>query len=182
MGGEKTQDKTIKKQKSETVDGEALVAFIEQCYRLYEQKMYRAAYCILRDSAWAEDAVQDAFLKLMKGQVYFADAGSDDCKKYIITVIRHSAIDIYNKKKRERELFCFCNQTLSGERVCAPESGGKIDVQEIMSVLSPRYYEVVDCLAVKNLSVKETAGKLGISEANVRKRFERAKKMLRRAK
>ena len=51
----------------------------------------------------------------------------------------------------------------------------------MISTLSPRYYEVVDCLAIKNLSVKETAKRLGISEANVRKRFERAKKKLKQA-
>ena len=44
--------------------------------------------------------------------------------------------------------------------------------------LPEKYYLVVNCLAVKNLSVKETALELGITEANVRKRFERAKLML----
>lgn len=53
-----------------------LIAFIEKCYQLYEQKMYQAAYYIVQDSGWAEDAVQDAFLKLMKGRVYFEDACS----------------------------------------------------------------------------------------------------------
>ena len=86
--------------REKTPDGKARIAFIENCYQLYEQKMYQAAYRILYDSARAEDAVQDAFLKLMKGGVYFEDAASDDCKKYIVTVIRHSAIDIYNRKKR----------------------------------------------------------------------------------
>ena len=79
--------------REKTPDGKARIAFIENCYQLYEQKMYQAAYRILYDSARAEDAVQDAFLKLMKGGVYFEDAASDDCKKYIVTVIRHSAID-----------------------------------------------------------------------------------------
>lgn len=162
-------------------DGKALTDFMENCYRLYEQKMYQAAYRILQDVGWAEDAVQDAFLKLMKGRVYFEDAGSEDCKKYIITVIRHSAIDIYHKKKRERELLCFCDVSLCGERAdIRDERGGEADVKEMMKALSPRYSDVVYCLTVKKLSVRETAGELGISEANVRKRFERAKKMLKR--
>ena len=40
---------------------------------------------------------------------------------------------------------------------------------------------MVDCLDVKNLSVKVMAEKLGISEVNVWKRFERAKKKLKQA-
>ena len=77
------------------------VKFIEACYRLYEQKMYYVAYSILHDEGKAEDAVQDAFLKLMKHEVQFDRADSDDCKRYIITVIRNAAITIYNKTKKE---------------------------------------------------------------------------------
>ena len=160
-------------------DGKRLVMFMETCYRLYEQKMYQVAYRILQDNTWAEDAVQEAFLKLMKGRVYFEDACSEDCKKYMITVIKHSAIDIYNRKRKGQALFCFGDEAVYGNGEASRDFGGEeVDVKEIISVLSPPYYEVVDSLAVKNLSVKETAKKLGISEANVRKRFERAKRKL----
>lgn len=69
-----------KKKNVRMQDGKELVIFMEKCYRLYEQKMYQVAYRVLQDSTWAEDAVQNAFLKLMKGQVYFEDVHSDDCK------------------------------------------------------------------------------------------------------
>ncbi len=80
----------------------ASIRFIERCYKLYEQKMYHVAYCILRDEGLAEDAVQEAFLKLMKSNVDFKDVKSDECKQYIITIIKHASIDIYNRKKRNR--------------------------------------------------------------------------------
>ena len=73
----------------------ASIRFIERCYKLYEQKMYHVAYCILRDEGLAEDAVQEAFLKLMKSNVDFKDVKSDECKQYIITIIKHASIDIY---------------------------------------------------------------------------------------
>lgn len=185
MRKQTAQDVKVTKQNIKMQDGKALAAFMEKCYQLYEQKMYQAAYRILQDSGWAEDAVQEAFLKLMKGQVYFEDACSDDCKKYIITVIRHSAIDIYNKKKREQEVLHFCGEALYRERDARQKQNfceEDVDVKELISSLRPRYLDVVECLAVKNLSVRETAEKLGISEANVRKRFERAKKKLKQAK
>ena len=65
--------------------------------------MYQVALSILRDPGLAEDAVQEAFMKLMKSDAFFADAWSDDCKRYMITVIKHASINIYNKKKREAE-------------------------------------------------------------------------------
>lgn len=126
-------------------EGKALVAFMEKCYQLYEQKTYQVAYYIVQDSGWAEDAVQDAFLKLMKGQVYFEDACSDDCKRYIITVIRNSAIDIYNKKKREQEMFCSCDEESYKEKAEMPKEDGEVqELMELISGLSSRYYEVVE--------------------------------------
>ena len=78
----------------------ASIKFIEKCYKLYEQKMYQVALSILRDPGLAEDAVQEAFMKLMKSDAYFEDARSDDCRRYMITVIKHASINIYNKKKK----------------------------------------------------------------------------------
>lgn len=156
--------------------------FIEKCYQLYEQKMYQAAFGILHDSGRAEDAVQEAFLKLMKGQAYFENAESEECKRYMITVIKHSAIDIYNKKKREQEIICFLDRDIDGEtKGTALKEGDREEEEELKTLISglrPKYYDVVEALALDNLSVKETSGRLGISEVNVRKRFERAKKML----
>ena len=81
----------------------ASIRFIENSFKLYEQKMYQVAYSVLHDQGLAEDAVQEAFVKLMKHNVYFEDLESDECKRYMITVIKHSSIDIYNKKRKERE-------------------------------------------------------------------------------
>ena len=50
-----------------------------------------------------------------------------------------------------------------------------------MDCLPEKYYDVVECIIIKQFSTKETALKLNITEANVRKRYERAKKMMRQA-
>ena len=108
----------------------ASIRFIENIYKLYEQKMYQVAYSVLHDPGLAEDAVQEAFIKLMK----------------------HIPVQDYED--------------------------GINDIKELISSLPEKYYLVVNCLAIRNLSVKETALELGITEANVRKRVERAKLML----
>lgn len=155
------------------------IKFIEACYQLYEQKMYQAAYKILHDSSLAEDAVQDAFLKLMQRKIWFDDPKSDDTKRYIITVIKHSSIDIYNKKKKEQSILYLSEQdSLKDCTIVPDDTDVKADMEELISSLPPVYYETVVCLVIKNLSVKETAAKLGITDTAVRKRFERAKRML----
>lgn len=160
-------------------DKKASIKFIEECYKLYEQKLYQVAYSILRDSGLAEDAVQEAFLKLMKSDTYFEDAKSEDCKRYIITIIKHSSINIYNKKRKEKEIIFLSNQddihVDTNSQVEVSESNS---LEDLIGYLPSKYYAVVNCLVIKDLSVKETSRELGITESNVRKRFERAKMML----
>lgn len=161
-------------------DKRARIKFIETCYKLYEQRMYQVARSILRDSGMAEDAVQEAFLKLMKSDIYFADAASDDCKRYLITVIKHASITVYNQKQKERETMYLCDKDeLAKEPAAIYEEPYLEQIRELIGDLPPKYSAVVNCLILENLSVKETAEKLGITEANVRKRFERSKVMLR---
>ncbi len=160
-------------------DKKASIKFIEKCYKLYEQKMYQVAYRILHDSGQAEDAVQEAFLKMMKSSVYFEDAESEHCKRYIITVIKHASINIYNKNRKEQEVLCFSdNQEMFEDTYYQNEISDADNLKELISELPSKYYVVVNCLVIQNLSVKETANELHISEVNVRKRFERAKVLL----
>lgn len=161
----------------------APLRFIEKCYKLYEQKMYQIAYSILRDEGMAEDAVQDAFLKLIKRKIYFHDVKSDDCKRYIITVIKHSSITIYNRKRREQEIIYLSNQDSDFKQTKEEETDDdRQKLYSLMDKLPDKYYAVVNCMVVKELSVMETAKELAITEANVRKRFERAKLLLKTIK
>ena len=160
------------------------IFFIEKCYELYEQKMFRVALSVLHNESLAEDAVQEAFLQLIKHKVHFDMADSDDCKRYIITVIRNASINIYNKRKNENHIVSFTEEL---EAVCeseavAPDNNTEAETEydPLMNTLPEKYYDVVYCLVVKDYSIRETSLRLGISEANVRKRFERAKKMMRR--
>ena len=52
------------------------------------------------------------------------------------------------------------------------------ELDELLRSIPQKYANVIYYRVVEELSVKETADKLKISEANVRKRYERAKKLL----
>lgn len=156
------------------------ISFIETCYKLYEQKMYHVAFRILNDEGLAEDAVQDAFLKLMKHEVQFEKADSDDCKRYIITIIRNASINIYNKRKRENEVMYLTDDDEKAGAYVEMDPELDDDWKSILKGLPEKYYEVVYYLVIEDFTTKETAAKLNISEANVRKRYERARQMLRK--
>lgn len=159
------------------------ISFIEDCYKLYEQKMYHVAFAILHNEEQAEDAVQDAFLKLMKHKVKFDSPGSDECKRYIITVIRNAAINIYNRNKRDCEVTYLTDniEIMESRATVLPESDAESDeqIEQLMGCLDGKYYDVVYCLVVRDMTTRQAAEELGITEASVRKRFERAKVIMR---
>jgi len=157
------------------IDNSKQVKFIERCYELYEKKMYRVAYNILHDAEAAEDAVQNAFVKLFKSKVIFEDECSDDCIKYIIRAIKNSAIDIYNERSRE---LIVSIEDVPEIPYTNSSPDDEFSLTEDIQKLPSKYREVVECLAIREMTIKDTANYLQISEANVRKRFERARKLL----
>ena len=159
--------------------------FIEKCYKLYENKLYNAAYGILRDVQLSEDAVQDTFLKLMEKEIYFENASSDVCKKYLIKCIKNSAINVYNKRKLEQERAFLSDDevmgNISSEQSVEDEVAEKYDndaLKYAITRLPEKYRKVIKFLVIENMSVRETAYMLDISESAVRKRYERGKIML----
>ena len=159
-------------------------SFIERCYELYEQKMFRVALSVLHDEKLAEDAVQDAFLQLIRHKVFFRKADSDDCKRYILATIKNTSINIYNKRKSENRIVSYSDnlEEICGEQAIEDDrSEPAAECTPLLNSLPPKYYNVVNCLVIHDYTVAETAEKLGITEANVRKRYERARKMMRQA-
>ena len=157
-------------------------SFIERCYELYEQKMFRVALSVLHDEKLAEDAVQDAFLQLIRHKVYFGKADSDDCKRYIIKVIKNASINIYNKRCNENRIVSYSDnlEEICGDQAIEDDKNEpEAECTPLLNSLPPKYYNVVNCLVIHDYSVAETAEMLGITEANVRKRYERARKMMR---
>ena len=155
------------------------IDFIEACFRLYEQKMYGVAWHILQDESMAEDAVQDAFLRLIKREITFEDPESEECKRYILTVIRNTSIDMYRERQKNQEML-FLTDSIEDLEAETEDSAmvPRPDITAYIRQLPKKYRNVVICIAEEELSVRETAVRLGISEATVRKQYERAKKRL----
>ena len=113
---------------------------------------------------------------------FFQDPESEECKKYIITVVRNAAIDLFNERRKSQEISYLSDDDEVFEQAVLDESEQGTEEHEWlvdhMEQLSEDYRRVVLCIAGRNMSVRETAKHLGISEANVRKRYERAKKKL----
>lgn len=70
---------------------------LEQLYGLYEKKMYAVAYSILHNEWQAEDAVQDAFVRLFKNIRKIKNLEEEKTRAYVLRTIQNVAIDLYRK-------------------------------------------------------------------------------------
>ena len=149
---------------------------IDTVFKLYEQSLYFEAYKILHDTYLAEDAVQEAFLRLIRHRDRIKDPSSREVRGYVYKTLKSAALDIYRRQKRHRENCCVLEETIAAADGQMPDfSTSPIDA------LPEKYASVIRCLFISGLSVRETAAVLRISESCVRKRCERARKILKKA-
>ena len=166
----KNGGETLKCQMSESEKAELLFA-------LYEQEMYRVCLAILGDPYTAEDAVSESFLKLLKNRDRIADPRDDSCRRYVIKTAKNTAIDMYRKKAREREILEDLPENQVSD-VPLTDDMSPIDTEDVLERLSKKYRDVIVCMCINGLTVRETSAVLKVSEACVRKRLERARHQL----
>ena len=152
---------------------------IETLYRLYEQPMYFVAYKILHDEYLAEDAVHEAFLRLIRNRRKIADPASPTARSYVYKTIKSAALDLYRKQKKQHENCLLLDEAMENTIMAAEPTD--FLPQSLLAELPPKYAAVMRCLFLDRLSIRETAAVLEISEALVRKRCERARKQLKEA-
>ena len=149
---------------------------IDALYRLYEQSMYFEAHKILHDEYLAEDAVHEAFLRLIRNRSKIADPQSPAVRRYAYKTVRSAALDLYRAQKKQRE-HCLVLDEAIENTAASPEEITNLPLS-LLADLPSKYAAVMRCLFLDGLNVRETAAVLKISEALVRKRCERARKLL----
>lgn len=158
----------------------------EALFNLYEQPMYRIAFAILHDAGQAEDAVMDAFVKILKSDRLTEGLRSDATKRMMLRAVQQTSIDRYRRNRKERATITPSQNAIeAASSTVVDESDirehARIDglgASDMISELPENYRAVLQKRIIEDLSVAQTAQDLGISEANVRKRQQRALQML----
>ena len=149
---------------------------LERLYELYEQKMYAVAFSILRNEWQAEDAVQDAFVRLLKNIRKLRDLEDEKTRSYVLQTIQSASLDQYRKNQiTSNATVPIKDMDFADER----DDIMKLVLEQILGKLPDSYRDVILFRCVHQLSVKETASVLEIGESLVRKRQQRALKKLR---
>ncbi|MBR6624334.1 MAG: sigma-70 family RNA polymerase sigma factor [Ruminococcus sp.] len=154
-------------------------------YEIYEQPMYRIAYAVLHSTELAEDAVSDAFIRIIGRLDRIGDPKSEKTKNYIVRVIKSTAINIYRKNKRayiteipiNEETMQIPDRSASVEKsVIDDETNRELD--DLLGQISETDRNIVLLRCREELSWREVAKVLSITETAARKRFERIRKRL----
>ena len=151
-------------------------------YETYRRLMLKVAYDVLNDYYWAEDAVHEAFVKVANHMENIGEVESKITKRYLITITKNTAIDLYRKRKKQMEKEISSEEIEEqSEQIYYMESQDCSSVLDILSNLPAKYKDVFLLKYSSNLENKEIAEILGISEGNVRQRIVRGKAIIQEA-
>ena len=151
----------------------------ERLYYDYRKLMKHIATDMLRDEFLAEDAVHEAFIKLTRHIKGVDESDRHKTKAFIVIIIKSVCLDMLRKDKQDKS---FSLEEIDSMGFVDDESFKRLEVDDVYSVifsLSDTYREIIELKVVHNLSDKEISDVLGISNAAVRKRLQRAREILR---
>jgi len=142
--------------------------YIAECVRRHSGSMLRAAYAILRSTADAEDAVQEAFIRLMTKTPLFCD--SEHEKAWLLRVVINISRNMLKSALRSSRL----------EEAAQTDTVNQNDGELLSAVLSlPEHYRtVIHLYYYEGYSIKEISNILKIPSATIGTRLARARAIL----
>ncbi|MDO4469790.1 MAG: RNA polymerase sigma factor [Bacillota bacterium] len=155
-----------------------LKILLETMYKLYEQGMYRVAYGVLHNKEQAEDAVQDSFEKLLKYLPQIDAPDSPKTQKLVLKTVRNTAIDQYRRNNKQNEWMAEQEQGEEETNTFVKSVEDREFIQQLLNAVPAEYREIIKLRCYYGFSAKETGDILGLSEGNVNKRLERARKLI----
>ena len=147
----------------------------EEMYIKYKQRLFKLSFCILHNKEDAEDAVHQSFLTIANNFEKIKTMSCHEMESYIVIIIRNNSINTYNKN------FERCTELDEEQLPIDIDFFEDINYENLVrtiSGLSQIYKDVLLLHYVNDFSVKEISKMLDISIDNVRKRLERAKRLL----
>ncbi len=159
---------------ADSEEGKSLIEFL---YTEYKQIMYKTAVSILHNNEDAEDAVHEAFLRVIKNISGFRKYSCDENLSYLVIAVRGIALNMLNAKNSQTKL---PDDILSAEDV---EKTAEINITyeqalEKINNLSPSLKNIATLMWVNQLTEKEISQLLNMNINTVRSSVSRARVIL----
>lgn len=152
---------------------------ITMLYTKYEQKMYRVAYNILNSIHSAEDAVHEAFLKIIDKLSELNFENDVKTEALLVIIVKNVAINMYNKDKRI-EPSEILEETLEDDSSFSEYHRlEKTTAREAIDKLPDELREVIVLRYILEIDVKTIASTMDIAPTTVYARIQKARTVLR---
>jgi RNA polymerase sigma-70 factor (ECF subfamily) len=157
---------------------EALAALVSE----YAGTLYRVSFSVLRNAADAEDAVQEAFLRVLKHRAKLDEVR--DRRVWLIRIVWNIVLDRKRRAKTRPETDDVAElaRVLPAEGLSAEDRAAAAQhhaqVLACVETLPAKEREVLMLSAFEELTSVEIAQVLGITESSVRSRLFRARNLM----
>ena len=160
-----------------TIENDVDRALFAEIYEQYHERMEQAALRILKDPHDAEDAVQNAFLKIIRNFDKFLGIPRKKRLFWCVCIVKNEAITLFRKRKTTvliENLEDTCDSINGADEALSYE-----DIIRLFAGLPETYRAVLEMKFLLDCSGKDISQKLGISENAVNVRISRGRAMLR---
>ena len=151
---------------------------LERLYYKYRDIMFAEAYKVLKEKNLAEDAVSEAFIRIMKNLQKIDDENSTKTRNFLAVICRNVAVDIYRKRVRDEHFFNsideeYISYNTPENLVLSQESMNQL--VDIITHMDSIYKDTLIMSRIYKLERNDIAQIFGISPEAVTKRIQRAK-------
>ena len=153
-------------------------SIIEFIYKEYRQLMYKTAFSILHNKFDAEDAVHEAFLRVIKNISKFRSYKCNENVSYLVIIVRGISINMINKRNNSAELPDDLPDISSVEEIAEIRISYE-NVKSNIEKLTPALKDIATLFFVEELSAQEISELLDINVNTVRSSVHRAKNIIR---
>lgn len=174
------------------IENEEDYTFVEKLYDHYDKQMYVIAFSILRHRQDAEDCVHDAVVNLIECLDSFRHIDEErKLRRLLAIAVRNKAIDLYRRMIRQLEVEASMAMEIDEGLLASDVADEESDVvrmvineenQRLVATLVRKlddiYRDVILLKFEQEMTTKEIAKFLNITDDLVRMRYMRAKKLL----
>ena len=147
---------------------------VTELYNTYKQILFNVSMSILHNTADAEDAVQETFVRIISNLSKIDCANEKRSKAYIFVVTRNICYDILRKKHKVVFLDDVDTNAVENTEILTDV----LTVQNNIKMLSPLLKNVSTLYFAEEFTVEQISGMLDISAESVYKAISRARNIL----
>jgi RNA polymerase sigma-70 factor (ECF subfamily) len=153
---------------------------VRAAYDAHGAELYRFCLTLLRDSAQAEDAVQETFVRAWRSRDRF-DAARGSLRTWLFSIARNVVVDAHRGRARRPAVVSELHDDMRSLGDHADRVVLAMQLQQGLATLSPDQRFAVTEIAVRGRSSTELASELDTPDSTIRSRLYYGLKSMRAA-